>query len=78
MPLKKPFTRPLAFQSFPAEIDFLIQPPSPPSHSSAGSFLQPDYMEVLLLGSGVGFFLLPCPLRSSDSSAANRCHLLLA
>lgn len=51
MPLKKPFTHPLSFQSFQAKIDFLIQPSSPPSHSNQGSFLQLDYMEVLSLGS---------------------------
>lgn len=56
MPLKKPFTRPLSFQSFRAKIDFLIQPSSPSSHSNPGSFLQLDYMEVLSLGSVVGFF----------------------
>lgn len=47
MPLKKPFTCPLSFQSSQAEIDFLIQLPSPSSHSNLGSFPQPDYMEVL-------------------------------
>lgn len=71
MPLKEPFTRPLSFQSFQAEIDFLIQRPSPPSYSNTGFFLQSDYIEVLSLGREVGFVffaggggvLSPCPLR---------------
>lgn len=85
MPLKKPFTRPLSFQSFQDEIDFLIQFPSPTSYSNPGFFLQPDNMEVLSLGAAVGGFVLgdvgsflPCALRSGQSSAANGCHLLLA
>lgn len=56
MPLKKPFTRSLSFQSFQAEIDFLIQLPFPPSHSNPGSFPQRDYVEALSLGSAVGGF----------------------
>jgi len=58
MPLKKPFTRPLSFQSFQDEIDFLIQFPSPTSNSNPGSFPQPDNMEMLSLGSAVGGFVL--------------------
>lgn len=85
MPLKKPFTRPLSFQSFQDEIDFLIQFPSPTSYSNPGFFLQPDNMEVLSLGAAVGGFVLgdvgsflPRALRSGHSSAADGCHLLLA
>ena len=85
MPLKKPFTRPLSFQSFQDEIDFLIQFPSPTSYSNPGSFPQSDNMKGLSLGSAVGGFVwgdldsfLPCALRSGHSSAANGCHLLLA
>ena len=54
MPLKKPFTRPLSFQSFQDEIDFLIQFPTPTCYSNPGYFPQPDNMEVLSLGTAVG------------------------
>lgn len=80
MPLKKPFTRPLSFQSFQAEIDFLIQPPSPPSHPLPTHAPSPNLIIWKCCHWAVGFFFffLPRLLRSSDSSAANRCHLLWA
>lgn len=62
MPLKKPFTRPLSFLSSQAEIDFLTQPPSPPSHCSQPRLLpQPDEKEALSLGSG--FFLIAMSIK---------------
>lgn len=59
MPLKKPFIRALSFQSFQVKLISLFNPFLPlPTCSQPGSFLQPDYMEVLSPGSGFFFIAM--------------------